>query len=66
VTDNQDIRPKGYTPHHERLEKVCEDCKFFKWIGSGSRNQQSTMCTKVTPNFVVYLEDICDEYEQYE
>ncbi len=54
-------RPNGFTPHYER--KMCEDCIFMKFVGSGSRSQQMTYCTKIEPNFIVMLEDVCDEYE---
>lgn len=59
----EEVRPKGYVHHYDR--DMCEDCMFFKWVGSGSRNQQDTMCTKIEPNFHVFLEDVCDEFEEF-
>jgi hypothetical protein len=54
-------KPKGYIPGAYR--DTCDDCFFMKWVGSGSRNQQMTYCTKVTPNLIVSLDDICDEFK---
>ncbi len=54
-------RTKGFVKYHDR--KMCEECKYMKWDGSGSRSQQITICTKIIPNFMVFLEDCCDEFE---
>lgn len=54
-------RTKGFVSYGDR--KMCEDCKHMQWVGNGSRKQQSTYCTKIEPNFMVYLEDVCDEFE---
>jgi hypothetical protein len=35
----------------------------MEWVGSGSRKRQMTYCTKIKPNFLVFLEDVCDEFE---
>lgn len=59
-----EVRPKGYVKHFDWIINTCDSCKHMKWIGGGSRNQQKTMCTKVEPNFQVYLEDKCDEFEE--
>jgi len=55
-------KTKGFTPYDER--KMCDDCLFLKWVGKGSRNQQDIYCTKIEPNFIVTLEDVCDEFEK--
>ncbi len=54
------VRTKGYIKAHNRPE--CDSCIFMKWIGSGSKSQQDTVCTKIEPNFIVMLEDCCDEF----
>lgn len=54
-------KTKGFTHAWER--NVCEDCKYLKWVGEGSRKQQMPYCTKIEPNFMVYLEDSCLEFE---
>ena len=61
MSDNIGKKTKGFIPHWDR--KMCEDCVFMKWVGSGSRKQQMTYCTKIEPNFMVTLEDVCDEFE---
>ena len=59
---NSTKRPQGYTPSHERL--TCEDCVFMEWIGSGSKKQQMTYCTRLEENVMVGLEDVCDEHSE--
>jgi len=56
------IKTKGYIPHHER--KSCGECKYMEYVGTGSRKQQTTYCTKITPNFIISVDDICDEFEE--
>jgi hypothetical protein len=41
---------------------MCEDCKYMEWVGGGSKSQQTTFCTKLDEPFMVFLEDVCDEF----
>ena len=61
MSDNIEKKTKGFIHYWDR--KMCEDCIFMKWVGSGSKSQQMTYCTKIEPNFMVTLEDVCDEFE---
>ena len=54
-------RTKGFIPAHER--KSCETCKYKKYVGSGSKNQQTLYCTKNVEMFMITLDDICDEHK---
>lgn len=54
-------KTKGFIKFFDR--PTCGDCKFMKWVGSGSRTQQTLYCTKIKPNFTIFLEDSCDEHE---
>jgi hypothetical protein len=56
----KEIRPKGFINFYDR--KICEECVFMEWVGTGSIKQQATYCTKVEPHFMVFLEDCCDEH----
>jgi hypothetical protein len=59
----EEVRTRGFIRSHERKE--CDSCIFMKWVGSGSRSQQLTYCTKIEPNFLVCVEDVCDEFEDF-
>ncbi len=39
ILDKTKERPKGFIRYHER--EMCEDCKFMKWVGSGSKKHET-------------------------
>lgn len=57
-------RTKGYIRHFDR--KSCDNCRFFSSNqNSAPKQERKYLCTKITPNFEVYVEDVCDEHQNY-
>ena len=55
-------KTKGFIPYGDR--RSCEDCEFMTWVGGGSKSQQTTFCNKLDEPFMVYLEDVRDEFQE--